>query len=261
MDAYRFGEMPILLDFGKFDLKSFYGGTPSLSSDSNVGVLPKISDSAATSVDSSHNDLAQAKLDDPADIECYCLNRLSEIRQINMCSHTPSAFSCLMSYVGFLSELAYGLKDERGNLIGETKRYENYCNQYMGHLWCWLKAESKKVKDLSPSRNSWGLTLYSLIRCGLVHNMNLTGRRSQDQIQIYLTHDRLTGKDYKCVDFGTLEALNPVVKDDESISIVINVFDLCDAVQHSIVKMFHDKKVRDKSVEVMREYPVIQKVL
>ena len=38
----------------------------------------------------------------------YCLRRLPEIRRINEMSRTPSAFSCLMSFIGFLSTLVYG---------------------------------------------------------------------------------------------------------------------------------------------------------
>lgn len=67
--------------------------------------------------------------DDPVNIEQYCLDRLSEIRQINSLSHTPSAFSVIFSFMGFLAQFA-GVDNE------ESHGYRDLTMKYMRHLRC-----------------------------------------------------------------------------------------------------------------------------
>ena len=68
--------------------------------------------------------------DDPKNIEAYCLERLVEIRAINGFSKTPSAFSCIFGFMGFLSQFASVDKEEAHAYRDLTVKYMRTLNLY-----------------------------------------------------------------------------------------------------------------------------------
>ena len=189
----------------------------------------------------------------------YCLQRLAEIRRINELSHTPSAFSCLMSFIGFLSSLVY-------ENMTELDAYTRFCHDYVKELYCFKNIVKKKSilprTSGHPKNNSWGEVIYSLIRCGLVHNMNVSGNKNsgQDQIKVALTHEPFHGANCRVYKFGPYDKAKLVAENDDAVVLVINVFDLCDSVQRAIIRMFQKSKVRASASRVLGQRPVIEQI-
>lgn len=73
----------------------------------------------------------------------YCLQRLAEIRRINELSHTPSAFSCLMSFIGFLSSLVY-------ENMTELDAYTRFCHDYVKELYCFKNIRRNVFSRVQP---------------------------------------------------------------------------------------------------------------
>ena len=190
----------------------------------------------------------------------YCLDRLSEIRRINELSHTPSAYSCLMSFIGFLAPLVY--ENDRH----EVDAYTKFIHEYMKELYCARIAKKKEGVRVRASghnkNNSWGEVIYSFVRCGLVHNMNVTGKKNnnQEQIKVMLTHEAFRCKDCRVYKFGSYDKAQLVVGNDETIVLVINAFDLCDAVRKAIIRMFQKAKVRASARRVLKLHPIIRQI-
>ena len=201
---------------------------------------------------------------DSVSVEDYCLQRLDEIRRINELSHTPSAFSCLMSFIGFLSSLAY---DER-IIKQEIDRCSKFMHDYVKELYCCRGINKAKCTTTRNSghnnNNTWGEVIYAMVRCGLVHNMNVSGNKApgQDQIKVALTHDPLPHLCRKCriYRFGSYDHPKLVAKNDEAVVLVINVFDLCDAVRKAVIRMFQKKKVQNNARRVLAQRPIIQQI-
>ena len=197
-------------------------------------------------------------------VEDYCLQRLDEIRRINELSHTPAAFSCLMSFIGFLSSLAC---DER-IIKQEINRCSKFVHDYVKELYCCRGVTQAKCTTARNSghanNNTWGEVIYSMVRCGLVHNMNVSGNKApgQDQIRIALTHDPLPHLCRECriYRFGSYAHPKLVAKNDEAVVLVINVFDLCDAVRKAVIRMFQTKKVQNTAKRVLAQSPIIQQI-
>lgn len=211
-------------------------------------------------------------LDDPLNLEKYCLDRMEEIRSINVYSHTPSAFSCIFSFIGFLSQFASSDNEE-------SHGYKDFTVKYMRKLKCRVEPMSlpegtslierkweagKKLGDQNLF-NTWGEVLYSLGRCGLVHSLSLMGNRdlSQNQINLFLTHD--------VIDSSIVELFLKDTNGDERPSLVIssptevkritiNAKDLCDAVYDGIIRMFQDGAVISRARQIVQSRPVIMAV-
>ena len=190
----------------------------------------------------------------------YCLRRLQEIRHINEMSRTPSAFSCLMSFIGFLSTLVYG-KDG----LKEVESYSRFMHDYVKELKCSLVVRkgvcATPRSSGHPANNSWGEVIYSLVRCGLVHNLNVSGKKkSQEQVTIALTHSPLCGCGYGLRKFGRYKKPRLVAHGNESVVLAINAFDLCDAIQCAIIRMFQKPKVRASVKDALAEMPLIRRI-
>ncbi len=201
---------------------------------------------------------------DSISAEDYCLQRLDEIRRINELSHTPSAFSCLMAFICFLSSLAC---DER-IIKREIDRCSKFVHDYVKELYCCRGINKAKCTTTRNSghnnNNTWGEVIYAMVRCGLVHNMNVSGNKTpgQDQIKVALTHDPLPHLCRKCriYRFGSYAHPKLVAKNDEAVVLVINVFDLCDAVRKAVIRMFQKKKVQNTAKRVLAQRPIIQQM-
>ena len=197
---------------------------------------------------------------DAVSITDYCLRRLAEIKRINELSHTPSAYSCLMSFIGFLATLVY--ENERY----EVDTYTKFVHEYIKEMYCARVVEKKTGVQSRVSghnkNNSWGEVIYSLVRCGLVHNMNVTGKKNnnQEQIRVVLTHVPFQGKDCKVYKFGSYDKARLVVDNDEFVVLVINAFDLCDAVQKAIIRMFQKSRVRASASHVLKQHSIVRQI-
>lgn len=209
--------------------------------------------------------------DDPVNIEQYCLDRLAEIRQINSLSHTPSAFSVIFSFMGFLAQFA-GVDDQ------ESHGYSDLTMKYMRHLRCCVKnvniegavvsrtwVSSKKLGDQNLF-NTWGEVLYSLGRCGLVHSLSTQGNRDvkQDQIDLRLTHGKVAGSqlvDLFVSNNGVDSPAFVISNATEIKQIVISADDLCDSVQYGIVRMFQNPDVVNRARTIMQTRPAIMAVI
>lgn len=211
--------------------------------------------------------------DDPKNIETYCLDRLSEIREINNFSQTPSAFSCIFGFMGFLSQFA-GADDE------ESHRYRDLTVKYMRTLRC--KVEDVQWKDSKPPVprkwvsgkglgdeklfNTWSEILYSLGRCGLLHSLSLVGNRGlrQEQLDLRLTHGVV--KDAVTVDLfqkdtnGTEVPMKVISTETEVKRITINADDLCDSVLDGIRQLFQDPDAVARARSIMQDRPAIMAI-
>lgn len=210
--------------------------------------------------------------DDPKNIEAYCLERLAEIRAINGFSKTPSAFSCIFSFMGFLSQFASADGQE-------SHGYRDLTVKYMRKLRCedkpvqWHGANPptprKWKKGLGDEKlfNTWGEILYSLGRCGLLHSLSLTGNRGvrQEQLNLMLTHDVV--KDAAVVDLfqkdanGTEVSKTVIPSETEVKRIVINADDLCASVYDGILRLFQDPAAVERAKKIMKDQPAIMAVV
>ena len=149
------------------------------------------------------------------EVKKYCIDRLAEIELINHLSPTPSAFVCIASFIGFLSELAYGT-NERDNKTGI--KYKDFIERYL------------------PKYKSYKQDMYETFRCGVVHSMSLykqlKGKRtSTTKIQlptVVITHDlnyEKRSEIQKCTEGG----FN---------AIILFAFDLCEDIRSAIDIMF-----------------------
>ena len=209
---------------------------------------------------------------DSVNLEKYCLDRLREIRAINAYSHTPAAFSCIFSFIGFLSQFA-GTDNE------ESHGYRDFTVKYMRTLKCCVEPMSLPLgtslierkwvagKSLGDPNlfNTWGEILYSLGRCGLVHSLSLVGNRDlrQNQVNLFLTHRdidssviQLFAKD---TNGGEIPGL-VISSSTEVKRITINADDLCDAVYDGIIRMFQAEEVISRAQQIEQSRPAIMPV-
>lgn len=211
-------------------------------------------------------------LDDAKNIEAYCLERLAEIRAINGFSKTPSAFSCIFSFMGFLSQFA-------GENNDESHGYRDLTVKYMRKLRCEVKpvqwhganlpTPRKWKKGLGDEKlfNTWGEILYSLGRCGLLHSLSLAGNRGihQEQLNLLLTHDVV--KDADVVDLfqkgtdGTDVPVKVISSETEVKQLVINADDLCASVYDGILRLFQDPVAVERAKKIMKDRPAIMAVV
>ena len=149
----------------------------------------------------------------------YCIDRLFEIEQINHYSHTPSAFVCIVAFISFLSELAYGT-NEYDNKAG--KRYRDFIERYL------------------PKYRAYKEDFYSTFRCGIVHSMTLykpvknkrLAVNKVDLPKIVITHD---------LNYAKLNEIEKYKKNGFD-AIVIYAFDLCREIRDAIDVMFDSKE-------------------
>lgn len=92
--------------------------------------------------------------------------------------------------------------------------------------------------------------------------MNVSGNRNlgQDQIKIALTHKPFHGDTCRVYRFGSYDTAKLVAKGNESVVLVINAFDLCDAVRKAVIRMFQKSKVRASARRMLAQRPVIQQL-
>lgn len=211
--------------------------------------------------------------DDPKNIETYCLERLSEIREINNFSQTPSAFSCIFGFMGFLSQFA-GADDE------ESHRYRDLTVKYMRTLRCKVEdVQWHEVKSPTPRKwvsgkglgdkelfNTWSEILYSLGRCGLLHSLSLAGNRGfrQEQLDLRLTHgvvkDAVTVDLFQKDEKGSEKPVSVISTETEVKRITINANDLCDSVSNGIRQLFQDPDAVARARSIMQDRPAIMAV-
>ena len=149
------------------------------------------------------------------EVKKYCIDRLAEIEIINHLSHTPSAFVCLASFIGFLSELAYGT-NERGDKTG--KKYRDFIERYL-----------PKYKDYKQD-------MYETFRCGVVHSMSLykqlRGKRTSTRAvalpTVVITHD---------LNYEKRSEVRKYAKGGFN-AIILFAFDLCEEIRAAIDIMF-----------------------
>lgn len=167
------------------------------------------------------------------EVKKYCIDRLAEIEMINHFSHTPSAFVCIASFIGFLSELAYGT-NERGDK--SSKKYRDFIERYL------------------PKYKAYTQDMYETFRCGVVHSMSLykqlKGKRTSAKKvalpTVVITHDLNYGKrsDVQKYTEGGFNA------------IILFAFDLCEEVRTAIDIMFDpnekDNPAYSNSVEFVK---------
>lgn len=212
--------------------------------------------------------------DDPKNIETYCLERLSEIREINNFSQTPSAFSCIFGFMGFLSQFA-GADNE------ELHGYRDLTVKYMRTLRCKVEdVQWHEVKPPTPRKwvskkklgdgklfNTWSEILYSLGRCGLLHSLSLVGNRGirQEQLDLRLTHGVV--KDATVVNLfqedknGIKEPVPVISSETEVKRIVISADDLCASVYDGILRLFQDPDAITRAKKIMKARPAIMAVV
>lgn len=212
--------------------------------------------------------------DDPINIEAYCLERLAEIRAINGFAKTPSAFSCIFSFMGFLSQFASEDKDE-------SHAYRDLTVKYMRKLRCkieyvpWPQGDSPTPRVWASGKrlgeeglfNTWSEILYSLGRCGLLHSLSLAGNRGlhQEQLNLMLTHDVV--KDATVIDLfqkdtrGVDVPAKVISSAAEVKRIVINADDLCVSVYDGILRLFQDHDAVERARKIMKDRPAIMAVV
>lgn len=179
----------------------------------------------------------------PAELKHYCLTRLSEIREINTKSHTPSAFSCIFSFIGFLSTIS---ANAQPNNRDDKRHYMDFIRDYILKMRCVARVSSLAAGLVAnPVDWTWGKILYELGRCGLVHNMNL-GKSGgpTNQIDCKLTHDSLCNKygaDYVKHQLSLNNGI--LVHANEKVEFILNAFDLCNAVKVGILRMFNNPTI------------------
>lgn len=211
--------------------------------------------------------------DDPKNIETYCLDRLSEIREINNFSQTPSAFSCIFGFMGFLSQFA-GVDNE------ELHGYRDLTVKYMRTLRCKVEdVQWHEVKPPTPRKwvskkklgdgklfNTWSEILYSLGRCGLLHSLSLAGNRGirQEQLDLRLTHgvvkDAVTVDLFQKDEKGSEKPVSVISTETEVKRITINANDLCDSVSNGIRQLFQDPDAVARARSIMQDRPAIMAV-
>lgn len=174
---------------------------------------------------------------DPNGLQQYCRDMLFEIRKINEHFHSPPAFSCIFAFIGFLSSIA------ANSTQNEPARYCDFVHERIRRLKCVSRvAQWSGGSPLPVTDRTWGAVLYQRGRCGLIHNMNLSGRHgSSPQVDFKLTHDPLVkdfGQDYKVHDMSINN--HELFRDTEKVEIILNAFDFCDAVDRGIRTMFSD---------------------
>lgn len=176
---------------------------------------------------------------DPDGLQQYCRDMLLEIRRINEHFHSPPAFSCIFAFIGFLSSIS------ENSTHNEPERYRAFVHERIRNLKCvsrivqWSGGTPLPVQD-----RTWGAVLYQRGRCGLIHNMNLSGRQGPSpQVDFKLTHDSLANSkeysaDYKFHDMTINN--HELFQDTEKVEFILNAFDFCDAVGNGIHAMFSD---------------------
>ena len=148
----------------------------------------------------------------------------------------------------------------------EVDAYTKFVHEYIKEMYCARVVEKKPGVQVRVSghnkNNSWGEVIYSFVRCGLVHNMNVTGKKNniQEQIKVVLTHVPFQGKDCRVYKFGSYDKARLVVGNDEAVVLVINAFDLCDAVRKAIIRMFQKSKVRASACRVLIQRPIVKQI-
>ena len=196
----------------------------------------------------------ESYFDDDIHVLKYCLARIDEIEAINSYSHTPSAYSCILSFLAFLAQAS-------NNATGQEERhFIAFCNKHMRRLQC--KREERTESGESPTHrmrttgqntNTWGEVLYRLVRCGLIHAMSSSGNRDplQNEVEVRLSHSPLRGDGVETVDFEDIQGnLESVLDPWNAVRLTINAFDLIDAVRDSILHIYTERS----DVENMRKY-------
>lgn len=97
-----------------------------------------------------------------------CVSGLKQIKDINNNNKNAYAFSCIATFVGFLSRLAFGSNVYKGD--DDHKYYTDFVHQFMPD-----KYKKKLSGDGCCNKESFDMAecLYSVLRCGLVHALSL----------------------------------------------------------------------------------------
>lgn len=210
----------------------------------------------------------ESYFDDDGHILKYCLARIHEIDAINICSQTPSAYGCILSFLAFLGQATHNSTTDDG------EHFMKFCDKHMLRLRCKRiqrypaslkqRARCDGKGDPLPAVNTWGEVLYKLVRCGLIHAMSSSGNRDsqQNEVEVRLTHDALNGKDV-----GTFEFKDPSGKDTSvldpswsAVTITVNAFDLISAVRDSILHIYTDGSDTKNMREYFKSHPPLVRV-
>ena len=170
------------------------------------------------------------------EVKKYCIDRLAEIEMINHLSHTPSAFVCIASFIGFLSELAYGTNERRDKT---GKKYMDFIERYL-----------PKYKDYKQD-------MYETFRCGVVHSMSLYKQLKKNRAAakkvalptVVITHD---------LNYEKRSKVQKYTKDGFN-AIIIFAFDLCEEIRSAIDIMFNPNEKGNPAYSNSVEFVKYQK--
>ena len=189
------------------------------------------------------------------DLERMCKRSADELYCMNCKFPTVSAFSAILSFVGFLASLTY-----RGGKDGDGEQFKKYCNNEIGELKVEIETKQEKHVIHVPERRSekgkktkvdttLAGVLYGYLRCGLVHALSLRNRddSNNEKVVVEITHQPLTNT--RKVKINVTDLISDVygdgtksLSDQESVILRVNAFDLLDGVKKSITANFQKNK-------------------
>ncbi len=191
----------------------------------------------------------ESYFDDDVNILKYCLARIDEVEAINRFSHTPSAYSCILSFLAFLGQATHN--DTRN----DEQHFKEFCIAHLRELRCKRVERTESVTaPVARSKvdnggrfkedvNTLGEVLYKLVRCGLIHNMSSSSSRepTQNEVEVRLTHDEIPERDVELLPFTASETEGSVLKDGwKAVTVTINAFDLISVIRDAILHVYTD---------------------
>ena len=206
----------------------------------------------------------ESYFDDDVRVLKYCLARIDEIEAINRCSHTPSAYGCILSFLAFLGQATHNATNQ------DEMHFKEFCNKHVLRLRCKRlerveSGSSPSLRTRSNDVNTWGEILYKLIRCGLVHSMSSQGNRDsqQNEVEVRLTHSELEGECVEVCDFKDQSGNISSVLDSSwsAVTITVNAFDLISAVRDSILHIYTDGSDSQNMREYFKSHPPLMGVV
>ena len=158
------------------------------------------------------------------DIQKYCLDRLDEIRDINLSHQCPSSFVCIAAFMGFLSRLAYGDNVQRS--ISDGTAFKDFVSTFMPQQYKGHEEE-----------------LYKTFRCGIVHAMSFDPEYKDIQTRMAdLSSGGRTGAASIAITHSSASPQSPqyatISCSTTGSSMTLNALDLCDAVKKAIKTLF-----------------------
>lgn len=203
------------------------------------------------------------------DLERMCKRIADELYCMNCKFPTVSAFTAILSFVGFLASLTY-----RGENDCDGELFKKYCNNELDELKVEIEIKQENNVIPAPKRTSkkgkktrldttLADVLYGYLRCGLVHALSLRHRddSGNEKIAVEITHQPL--KNARTVKISATNLISNVYSDriktlggHECTILRVNAFDLLDSVRKSIAENFKKNKIQLVS-NVAQQWPVV----